>query len=105
MQFIVQPDIFERFPGIRIAVVIADGVNNQIDQPQIAARWREIWAEAAKKAAVYGNAQSHPYVQPWRERFRAMKVSSKEFPSSIEAMLRRALKSSEPFCINPLVDF
>jgi DNA/RNA-binding domain of Phe-tRNA-synthetase-like protein len=34
-----------------------------------------------------------------------MGVSAKEFPSSIEALLRRALKGAEPFHINPLVDF
>jgi DNA/RNA-binding domain of Phe-tRNA-synthetase-like protein len=40
----------------------------------------------------------------WRERFRALGVSGKEFPSSVEALLRRALKGGEPFAINPLVD-
>jgi DNA/RNA-binding domain of Phe-tRNA-synthetase-like protein len=54
---------------------------------------------------VHGNAQSHPRIQPWRERFRLLGVSGKEFPSSAEALLRRALKGSEPFHINPLVDF
>ncbi len=34
-----------------------------------------------------------------------MGVSPKDFPSSIEAILRRALKGGEPFAINPLVDF
>jgi DNA/RNA-binding domain of Phe-tRNA-synthetase-like protein len=32
-------------------------------------------------------------------------VSSKAFPSSIEALLRRALKAGDPFSINALVDF
>jgi DNA/RNA-binding domain of Phe-tRNA-synthetase-like protein len=43
-------------------------------------------------------------VRPWRERFQAAGFPGKKFPSSIEAMLRRALKNSEPFFINPLVD-
>ena len=34
-----------------------------------------------------------------------MGVSGKEFPSSIEAVLRRAMKGGPPFSINPLVDF
>jgi DNA/RNA-binding domain of Phe-tRNA-synthetase-like protein len=33
-----------------------------------------------------------------------MGVSGKEFPSSIEALLRRAMRGGEPFRINPLVD-
>lgn len=42
---------------------------------------------------------------PWRERFRAMGVSGKEYPSSVEALLRRAMKGGEPVRVNPLVDF
>jgi DNA/RNA-binding domain of Phe-tRNA-synthetase-like protein len=105
MQFIVQPEIFKRFPNIRLAVAVAHGIDNQAESPEIAARWQEVWAETGKAAAISGNAQSHPRVKPWRERFQAQGVSGKQFPSSIEAMLRRALRSNAPFSINPLVDF
>ncbi len=104
MSFTIEPVIFERFPGICIVVAVAHGIDNQQEQPAITARWQEAWANAAS-AARYGNAQSHPRVQPWRERFQAMGVSGKQFPSSIEALLRRALKGGAPFSINPLVDF
>ncbi len=104
MEFVVAPEIFERFPGMRIAVAVAHGVDNAGDRPALAEEWRAAWASAAE-AAAHGNAQSHPRVRPWRERFRAIGVSGKEFPSSIEAMLRRAMKGGEPFRINPLVDF
>ena len=104
MEFVVAPEIFERFPGMRIAVAVANGVDNAGDRPALAEEWRAAWAGAAE-AAAHGNAQSHPRVRPWRERFRALGVSGKEFPSSIEAMLRRAMKGGEPFRINPLVDF
>jgi DNA/RNA-binding domain of Phe-tRNA-synthetase-like protein len=101
--FAIQPEIFERFPGLRIPAVVARGVDNRLERPAIAAQWRAAWL-AAGRASEYGNAQSHPRVAPWRERFRAIGVSGKEFPSSVEALLRRALKGGEPFTINPLVD-
>jgi DNA/RNA-binding domain of Phe-tRNA-synthetase-like protein len=104
MQFTIEPAIFERFPGISLAVAVARGIDNERARPAIAARWQEGWA-AASAAASFGNAQSHPRVRPWRERFQAMGVSGKEFPSSIEALLRRALKGGAPFSINPLVDW
>ncbi len=104
MEFIAQPEVFERFPGMRIVVVVACGLDNASVRAPIAARWREAWVGAAQ-AAVYGNAQSHPRVRPWRDRFQALGISGKEFPSSIEALLRRALKGGEPFQINPLVDW
>ncbi len=105
MQFCVQPEIFARFPALQIVVAVAHGVDNQIERPGITTRWHEVW-EDARQASVYGNAQSHPRVRPWREQFQAFGVSSKKHPSSIEAVLRRALKpGSEPFSINPVVDF
>lgn len=104
MEFAIEPEIFVRFPGIHIAVAVAYGLDNAGDKPEVAAPWRQAWSGAAT-GAVYGNAQSHPRVKPWRERFQAQGISGKEFPSSIEAMLRRALKGGEPFTINPLVDF
>ncbi|SRR6266700_3829611 len=105
MQFIVQPEIFKRFPNMRLAVAVARGIDNQAERPEIADRWQEVWAETGKAAAISGNAQSHPRVKPWRERFSAQGVPGKQFPSSIEAVLRRALRSNAPFSINPLVDF
>src|SRR4029077_204510 len=63
------------------------------------------WAAAATSAAPYGNAQSHPRVLAWRQRFQAIGVSMRHFPTSIEALLRRAMKGGAPFRINPLVDF
>jgi DNA/RNA-binding domain of Phe-tRNA-synthetase-like protein len=104
MFFTVEPAIFERFPGMRIPVAVARGLNNAVAPDGVTELWRAAWRGAAS-AAAYGNAQSHPRIVPWRERFRAMGVSGKEFPSSAEALLRRSLKGGEPFTINPLVDF
>jgi DNA/RNA-binding domain of Phe-tRNA-synthetase-like protein len=70
----------------------------------VEAVWRAEWADAAA-ASVYGNAQSHPRVRPWRDRFQGLGVSGKQFPSSIEALLRRALKGGEPLAIYPLVNW
>ena len=105
MLLIVHPEVFDRFPGLSLAVAVAEGIDNQTPRPELAAAWRDAWFEAGQRAEAYGSPQAHPRVAPWRERFRAMGVSGKEFPSSIEALLRRAMKGGEPFSINPLVDF
>lgn len=105
MEFAVAPEVFARFSGMRVAVAIARGLENAAPRPAIEALWRDAWQTAAAEGAPYGNAQSHPRVKPWRDRFTAMGVSGKQFPSSVEALLRRALKGGEPFTINPLVDW
>jgi DNA/RNA-binding domain of Phe-tRNA-synthetase-like protein len=103
-RFIIHPDVFELVPGMRIATAAVLGVDNQTPRSEVEAAWAQAWSEAGG-AAVYGNAQSHPRIAPWRESFTRMGVSGKQFPSSAEALLRRALKGGEPFRINPLVDW
>lgn len=105
MEFIVEQEIFERFPGMLLAVAVAYGLDNSRENAPISADWQAAWAAAPDLVAPYPNAQSHPRIVPWRERFKAMGVSVKEFRSSAEALLRRAAKGGEPFTINPLVDF
>ena len=105
MEFAVEPDVFARLPGMRLAVVVAHDVDNRPERPDVTRAWAEAWAGAAATAAPYGNAQSHPRVVAWRQRFQAIGVSMRHFPTSIEALLRRAMKGGAPFRINPLVDF
>ena len=104
--FHVEPEVFVRIPNLRIAVAVAPAgdLDNAVAHPEIEVLWASAWHGAAA-ASTYGNAQSHPRVRPWREAFQRMGVSGKQFPSSVEALLRRALKAGEPFTINPLVDY
>lgn len=104
-QLIAAPEVFARFPGLHVAVAVGHGLDNAAPHPPIEAAWRAAWQAAAAEGAPYGNAQSYPRVKPWRERFAAMGVSGKQYPSSVEALLRRAMKGGEPFGINPLVDW
>ena len=105
MDFSVEPDVFTRIPGMRLAVVVARDIDNRSERPEVSLAWDAAWAAAASAVAPYGNAQSHPRVVPWRQRFQAIGVSMRHFPTSIEALLRRAGKGGVPFRINPLVDF
>jgi DNA/RNA-binding domain of Phe-tRNA-synthetase-like protein len=105
MDFLVEPDVFTRFPGMRLAVVVARDIDNGAERPEVSRAWSEAWAAAASTVAPHGTAQSHPRVVAWRQRFQAIGVSMRHFPTSIEALLRRAMKGGAPFRINPLVDF
>ncbi len=91
MRLIVQDEIFGLFPGLHLAMVVAEGIDHHRVPQAVSREWWRTWEAAGKQAALYGNAQSHPRVRPWRERLRALGVSGK-FPSSVEALLQRALK-------------
>jgi DNA/RNA-binding domain of Phe-tRNA-synthetase-like protein len=101
-RFVIHPAVFRVLPGMRVATAVALGIGGPTTDvgPELERAWRA----AAAEGAIHGNAQSHPRVAPWRGAFRAMGAHPKDFPSSIEAILRRAMKGGEPFRILPLVD-
>lgn len=94
----------ERFPGVRIAVAAARGIDNASVREDVDERWHRAWRAAAAVVERHANAQSHPNVRAWRDAFRNAGIAPREFPSSVEALLRRAMKGGRPFSINPLVD-
>jgi DNA/RNA-binding domain of Phe-tRNA-synthetase-like protein len=105
VRFVVSPKIFELFPGLKLPVVVAQGIEPTANSIRVEKLWREAWEEAGLLASTYANAQSHPRVAAWREAMAATGVSGRKYPSSVESLLRRAFKGGEPPRINPLVDF
>ena len=101
----IHPEIFGLFPGLQLAVVRTDTIDNHRERPGIGPFLEEAWREAGEAVAAFGNPQSHPRIEPWRTRLRAAGASPREFPSSVEALARRAGRGGDPFRINPLVDF
>ncbi len=101
----VTQEIFELYPGLRLPVAVAEGVEADADSAGVERLWRQAWEEAGRSAPNYGNAQSHPRIVAWRDAMAATGVSGRKFPSSVESLLRRAFKGGEPPRINPLVDF
>jgi DNA/RNA-binding domain of Phe-tRNA-synthetase-like protein len=105
VRFVVSPKIFELYPGLKLPVVVAQGLEPTANNIRVEKLWREAWVEAGLLAWTYANAQSHPRVAAWREAMAATGVSGRKYPSSVESLLRRAFKGGEPPRINPLVDF
>ena len=79
VRFVVSPKIFELYPGLKLPVVVAQGLEPTAHSIRVEKLWREAMA--------------------------ATGVSGKKYPSSVESLLRRAFKGGEPPRINPLVDF
>ncbi len=105
MQFIIDKTIFENFVGMKIVVATVKGLKPTSQSQAIDEHLNRGWQIAREAATAYGNPQSHPFVKAWGDAMRGVGVSRKKFPSSIEALVRRAGKSDSPFKINPLVDF
>lgn len=105
MLFNIDKEIFDYFPGMKIVCVTARDIGGTVNSEAIDALLTAGWKSAGQAAAQYGNAQSHPNVLPWVEHMKAAGAPRKKFPSSIEALLKRAGKGGEPFRLMPAVDF
>ncbi len=99
----VAPEVFLRFPAVRIGVVVARGVDNATPRPTLIAALRAAEARVRRQLAGVELA-AHPAVAPWREAYRAFGARPKKHVSSLESLLRRVLAGDPVPSIQPLVD-
>ncbi len=99
MQFAVEERLFDMFPGLTIGVLICAVDNTRYGEDEL-----EAVLEGLRSSFPYEKPQDHPHVRVWREAFTKLGVSASKYYSSIEALLRRALKGGGFPRINPLVD-
>jgi len=101
MKFIVAPEIFALFPDACFGVVVAKGFPPG-EHPAVAA------ALAAALAAASGNfpdgVKNHPAIAVWRDAFAKLGLNANKFPSSVEALHTRAVKTGHIPSINAVVD-
>ena len=105
MRFIIAPEIFTSFPGLRIVTAVALGLKPASSGLKTDAFLDAAWQSAGRAVAMHENAQSHPNIKPWGERMKAVGAPRKHFPCSVEALARRAGKGGSPVRVSPLVDF
>lgn len=99
----VSEEIFERFPEAVLGIVTADGIDNRREDPTILAGLRREEARVREELAG-AQVTEHPRIAPWREAYRRFGAKPKDYPSSIENLVRRVLKGHSLPGINPLVD-
>lgn len=102
MRFRVNPEIFSRFPGYCVGVVVATGLENAaIDvSGTLEASIREAGVAFGKDGRSIGTSE----IEIWREAFNTFGINPGEFPSSLEALIRTVVDGTGPSPINPAVD-
>lgn len=99
----MRDEIFGAFPQALVGVLVARGLSNAGQSPEIAALLREAQDEAVRGLGT-APVSEHPRVAPWREAYRAFGAKPKDHPSSIENLLRRVAKGHRLPHVNRLVD-
>ena len=99
MIFSVDEKLFDLFPELQIGVLICKIENKRYGDDKL-----EAILENTRAGFHHERPQDHPHVKVWREAFTKLGISASKYYSSIEALLRRALKGGPFPRINPVVD-
>lgn len=103
MKFKISEEILEKYPDIRIGVLVAKNLKNKKVDPELENLKRTIENDVRNKYDTQTLSQ-HPFIFAWRETFRSFGAKPKDKPCSVEALLRRVLKEEKIPRINTAVD-
>ncbi len=103
MRFVIDGRVFAAIPDMVVGVVVACGVDNTKDMPEVSAMLAQ--SVAAVQARFSGqDVKKAREIVPYREAFRALGINPNRFPCSAEALFSRIGKGKGMPSINSLVD-
>lgn len=103
MKFRIDNQVFEKFPGLNIGVIIAKGINNSVYTVEVQEKIR---GEETRIKANFNTEtlSQHPKIDIWRKTYSAFGAKPKENKSSVENLYRLVLNGISLRHINNLVD-
>ena len=101
----VSPALSERFPGFRLNVVFASGLQNRPSNAE-SREWLRSGAERGIARLQGRSPKEYPSLKSWRDTYSAFGAKPSAYPCSAEALIQRALKNGSTSLpsINLLVD-
>jgi len=103
MKLKIDPKIFELYPDVLLGVAVLHNIDNKGEGEGLSQGLREEEKQAIEKVGNVPVAE-HPNIVSWREAYRKFGAKPKDYPSSIENLIRRILKGEQVRHINKLVD-
>lgn len=103
MKFKIKSEIFEKFPGLSIGAVIAEGIDNHGQSAELLGLVREKEKEIREKYDIESLSQQ-PRIESWRKAYAAFGAKPSKYRSSVESLYRMILKGMNLRQINKVVD-
>ncbi|MCB1074801.1 MAG: lysine--tRNA ligase [Simkania sp.] len=103
MNFYIEPAVLEKFPHLKVGVLIVKGVNNHGAHEEI----QQIVAtetQALQKKYENLDLNQVPKIADWRAAYKAFGYKPSTYRCSVEALLRRLIQGKELPNINPIVN-
>jgi len=102
-KLLVTSEIFAKFPDVLLGIVTIHDTNNEGEYAEVMNSLRQ-QESRIREEFVTLQVSEHPRIVPWREAYRQFGAKPKDYPSSIENLIRRVIKGHTIPHINPLVD-
>jgi DNA/RNA-binding domain of Phe-tRNA-synthetase-like protein len=98
----VHPDVRQRFPQLRVQLVVATGLANAGSWPDAESALAAAEADAAAGALTW--SEDDPAIASWHAAYRAFGTNPRRVRPSVDALGRRLAKKGSLPRINPAVD-
>ena len=102
MQFTVAKEIFERYPDLRIGVIVVKGANNTKFAPPLK-KFIEKKVQEILNHTSWEDIRNNNLVRLWRDVYRNMGVSPKKKKPTLEALVKRVWRTGQIPLISPVV--
>ena len=100
---IVSKEVYQKLPGVMlitgVAKVNSENIKQEAVKEYLNSSWKSLQAKVADETSV-----EFKQIQQWCDTLKVSGISVKDYPPSIKAISKRALKGGEVFSINPIVD-
>lgn len=103
MKFKIDKEIFEKFPGLNMGIVVARGIDNSGKSEEVINLIREKENEIRKHYNSETVSQNEK-IAAWRRAYSSFGAKPKKYKSSVEALYRMILAGKELRHINTIVD-
>jgi DNA/RNA-binding domain of Phe-tRNA-synthetase-like protein len=102
MIYRTDPQLFAKYPGyVRGLVIVRRAINIESPIDEVA-RMLNGAQKTIRQRADLETLSAHPNIAAWREAYRAFGAKPSEFPSSIEALVKRVRRGDDVPYINTL---
>ena len=103
MMFTIEKEVRDRFPKLKIGIVVFRNLNNRGRSKELDNLLKEI-ETLIRFNFVQAEVARHPLISPWRTAYSDFGAKPSKYHSSVEALMRRILKGENIPRINKLVD-
>lgn len=99
----VSPAIWEKFPHLKLGVLVVEGMDNTVDATG-SAEFLQKCTHDARNAYAQTDLSRVDKIIDWREAYRSFGFKPAQFRCSAESLLRRIMQGKDLPSINPLVN-